>query len=781
MRVQDLFIVETAQQLNEINMSPNSLRQLASKIDAQAGMEFEMIVPNVESDSEPDMQPDYDQDQRTRSLGDIRSFFHDGDLNGRRAVYDLIEEIDDEFREWQQEQVQSAWSHEEEDFVRDFVENNGLFDRDEAMEQARDEIINAYPDLPQESKDFSELLTARLDELQEQFVLEVFEDQGSIYNDAFEEFTQEQQDEYDISSFLNDRYPYMTDIENNFDISWPYYPDANEGSDNVDIDTVADDFSKAIGKPINASRSYHGARREAGKYVVEPDSSLDGDSPGDKGLEFVSPPMPITELLADLAKVKEWADLTGCYTNESTGLHINVSVPALAGDMAQLDYVKLALLLGDERVLNEFGRASNTYTKSALKIVKERVIGKPDEAAALLDQMKGHLNSMASKAIHNGSTQKFTSINTKTGYIEFRSPGGDWLDTNFELIEPTLLRFVVALDAATDPEKYRQEYLTKLYKILAPKSKDDTIMHFAKFAAGELPKQALKSFVRQAQLERKVAAGKMAGQKMWWKVSRPGYFASVEVVATNEKEAIALGKKHYPEWDYSTDMTATPIRAYEEPAQPAPTNQGNWGIWMPSADRFAREPGQINNNVLRRFPSREAAEQFLAQTRAERSDMRTDIEVREIEPGQSPVAASQQQQHYDLTPRGPGPWEMYNSQNGNPVAELVNTSRSGAEAEARLWLSTMRIDPADYQLRIRTRESASSQQDTTAPSTLTRPGQAQQRFTGNWLLKDSAGTVLYRFGGVGNSQHDANVIARGWLQNHPGASAGGVEVVPEME
>lgn len=781
MRVQDLFIVETAQQLNEINMSPNSLRQLASKIDAQAGMEFEMIVPNVESDSEPDMQPDYDQDTSTRSFDDIRSFFHDGDYNSRRAVDDLIEEIEGEFLEWQTEIIDSAWSRDGEDFVRNFVENNGLFNRDEAMEQARDEIINANPDLPQESEDFSELLTARLDELQEEFVLEAIGNLGRIYSDALEEFTEEQRDEYDIRTFLDDKYPYMTDIENNFDIGWPYYTDANEGSDGVDIDTVADDFSKAIGKPINASRSYHGARREAGKYVVEPDGSLDGDSPGDKGLEFVSPPMPITELLADLAKVKEWADLTGCYTNDSTGLHINVSVPALAGGMAQLDYVKLALLLGDERVLNEFGRASNTYTKSALKIVKERVISKPDEAAALLDQMKGHLNSMASKAIHNGSTQKFTSINTKTGYIEFRSPGGDWLDTNFELIEPTLLRFVVALDAATDPEKYRQEYLTKLYKILAPKSKDDTITHFAKFAAGELPKQALKSFVRQAQLERKFKAGKMAGQKMWWKVSRPGYFASVEVVAANEKEAIALGKKHYPEWDYSTDMTAKPIRAYEEPAQPAQpaqpaaTNQDNWGVWIAGANRFARQPGQIDNNVLRRFPSREAAEQFLAQTRAERPDMRTDIEVREIGPGQRPVAAIRQQQHYDLTPMGPGPWEMYNSQNGNPVAELVNTSRSGAEAEARLWLSTMRIDPADYQLRIRTRESASSQQDTTAP------GQAQQRFTGNWLLKDSAGTVLYRFGGVGNSQHDANVIARSWLQNHPGASAGGVEVVPEME
>jgi hypothetical protein len=41
---------------------------------------------------------------------------------------------------------------------------------------------------------------------------------------------------------------------------------------------------------------------------VEPDSSLDPDDSDDQGLEFVSPPLPIEELLSDLNKVKAWAD-----------------------------------------------------------------------------------------------------------------------------------------------------------------------------------------------------------------------------------------------------------------------------------------------------------------------------------------------------------------------------------------------------------------------------------------------------------------------------------------
>jgi len=160
--------------------------------------------------------------------------------------------------------------------------------------------------------------------------------------------------------------------------------------------------------------------------------------------------------------------------------------------------------------LEKFGRESNTYAKSAMKIVRDRVSTRPEDAEAMLDQMKEHLGALATKIIHSGETSKYTSINTKDGYVEFRSPGGDWLSSYNQdkgNIENTMLRFVVALDAAMDPEKYRKEYLTKLYKLLAPKGGTNTLVYFAKFAAGELPQSALKSFVRQAQLERNVKKG----------------------------------------------------------------------------------------------------------------------------------------------------------------------------------------------------------------------------------------------------------------------------------
>jgi hypothetical protein len=940
--------------LGEIKMTGKNLRAEAAKTGAIAGMEFEMIVPNIEQDLEPEYEPDWDQDQRSRSFGDVRDFFYDGDYNSRRDADRLIEELDGEYQEWKQEQIAEAWERDGADYVRDYVANNDLFDRDEAMLQARDEIIDANPDLPPESEEFTELLSARLNEMETEFADTAFEDRGRIHDQAFEEFSDEQDEEYDERSFLDDKYQTMSDIQSNFDISWPHYYDINDGQDGeMDIDQVADDFSNSIGKPVNASRQYHGGRREAGHYVVEPDGSLEGDNPGDGGLEFVSPPMPIDEMISDLNKVKAWAKREGCYTNDSTGLHINISVPNYT--LAKLDYVKLALLMGDEYVLELFGRSGNTYAKSAIGKIKTMLQRNPDIAPQVMDKMREHMEDIATKAIHSGTTDKYTSINTKTGYIEFRSPGGDWLDANFDKIENTLLRFTVALSAAIDPKAYRQEYLKKLYKLLEgsqAKGGPDVLQLFANYSAGELDKAALIRQVRQKQLARNVDKGKATG-KMWWSVGRPGYGASAEVVASSKEEAIEKGKQEYPDWRDARDMTAKPLRPYQEPQTPeaegptlngrpsnpdgrwiiidrrdrdtpvyryaaadsndafnvlrqwiaanpggewmyaqdptqrlgqpqaqqpaVSTDQGNWGIWIVNADRFANQPGSYSRSEtppFYRFPTRAAAEQWIEQQRAARPNMRSDIEVREIEPTaqtgsrnalsqtdienrlgwggqeadanyevidrrtQQPVfkfianteqdAARKYDQYLDvmmlpqetedygfreiavpgstldlqrqrgtdantnsLRPTGPGPWEVANRANNQVYYNPPSSNRIEAGSQSLTWLRQNGHNEADFE--VRTREGANS--DTTqggiidiepdisqyaAPQTLTRPGQPQQTFTGEWMVLDPQDQEIYRFSGVGNNQSDANRVAMNWLRQNPGRMQAGVTVVPVM-
>ena len=661
------------QTLMEINMSPTSLRQLASKINARAGMEFEMIVPNVKIDGSDDFEsePDYDYDEPTGSIRNIRGFFHDGDHNSRRDVDNLVEELEQEFYEWRQERMDEEWASDGREFFEQWVRNN----------VSDDEWITGEDD-EDEDESFSN------------FVDREWEAQDRHYTDAYNEFVQDHEGDYDDGDWLNAvDYNYMSNIAGSFDINWPYWTEYQGDDDGMAVENIADDFSGAIGRPVNHSTDYHGASREEGTYVVEPDGSLKGADNDDGGLEFVSPPLPIAELLSDLQKVKRWAKRRGCYTGADygTGLHINVSVDGWAG-IENLDYVKLAILLGDEYVLQQFQRQSNTYCKSALGLVKDAIKKNPLTAKELLEKMKTHMNTAASKLIHTGITNKFTSINTKDGYVEFRSPGGDWLNEFEDKIEPTLLRFVVALDAAVHEDKYKQEYLKKLYKLLAPSGDKSTIEYFAKYVAGDLPKAALKSFVRQAQRERSPKGSELQSYNV---KDVSGYVMMFQ--ARNPNQAMQMAREQYPSrFRDIVDVSLHSVAATQQPAaQPAQT-QGNWGIWLQGPARFLRMHNTLlTDNILRRFPSREAAEQWIEQCRAENPHMRTDIEVREIEPTQparpapaAPVPGStadiqQGRAQGEFT----GAWRVVDPQ-GNEIYRFsgVGNSQSDANRVAIQWL-----------------------------------------------------------------------------------------------
>jgi hypothetical protein len=459
---------------------------------------------------------------------------------------------------------------------------------------------------------------------------------------------------------------------------------------------------------------------------VEPDSSIDVDDNDDQGLEFVSPPLPIEELLNDLNKVKAWADRTGCYTNDSTGLHINVSVPGWTQGTDQLDYVKLALLLGDEFVLDSFGRAGNTYAKSAMGKIVDMVRQNPNRAQLLMNRMKQGLDQLATRLVHGRQTEKYTSINVKNGYIEFRSPGGDWLNDKFPEIENTLRRFTVALSAAVDPAAYRQEYLKKLYKLLDVSSEKDPLSYFAKYAAGELPKAALKSFVRQAQLERGVKRGKETGP-MVWKVSNPPQsLASIEVVANSKEEAIkrATAQDGYPSWANTINsVVAEPLRPYkQEPAAQQPQGVDT----RVDYELYSRASGA----VIDTFPARNDDE---AITRL--SDY--------INFG----AGQSSPDNFDVRRAGRA-----------PIAGSTLDLQRQRAAAAQMPTIDIDLEPAP------------------AP----QPAGMGQ-WNGQWKVL-VGGQEVYRFGGVGNSQADANRIAAAWLRSSGrGVSGEGFEVYPVMD
>jgi len=488
----------TEDELFELKMSPSNLARMAKDIDARAGLEFEMYVPNVNADDEEfESEPDYDADESFPTgrgwRRDVEEFFRGGDMSSPRVlIVRALDELNENFYEYVGEQ--------------EYAYVNSDAGQERALEIAADNVSEDDFDTTEEYEAaLREYLTDNADEISDQLADEFRGDLDSL----FEEWL----DDQGIGT--------MADFATEYGLEWPYWtqqPD-DYSSGSIDMDTVARDFSDAIGRRVKTGGYHSGAYSQTDNYRIETDSSLsDADDYGDAGLEFVSPPLTIPEMLEDIDKVAKWANRVGAYTNSSTGLHMNVSVPGYS--MQQLDYVKLAVFLGDNYILEQFGREGNTYCRSALNKIKAEVKKDPARLESMLKSMQGELNSIASKIVHTGSTDKYTSINTQSNRVEFRGPGNDWLGELADgknLIQNTLLRTVVALDIAMKPEAFRQEYMKKLYKVLTPtefagargerqeritRDTQDVVSLFAKYAAGELPKAALKSFVKQLRLER---------------------------------------------------------------------------------------------------------------------------------------------------------------------------------------------------------------------------------------------------------------------------------------
>ena len=822
MRIKEVKkLIKEDEQLDEIAMSPSSLRAMASKIDARAGMEFEMYVPDTERDSDDyfEQEPDYEYNESAYDIQQIADFFHDGDYNGRRQIQEFQSRMEEAYFEWRDNKVSELWDEDGFEFYVTWVANN--IDEVDIKEWlgkvAGKDLDDDYTPGKQDILDYANYLWG--------------EDDDSKHN-AYEEFREEHENDFSDEDWLSEEGVRDMDDAMRYygdgDISWPYWTQPDSGG-TVTIEEVAEAFGQAVGKPCKAGGSYHSVKKRPDAnnqfYIVETDGSLsEPDDSADAGLEFVSPAMPIEELFTDLKKIQTWMKETGCYTNESTGLHMNVSVPGWGpsdtGKGGTLDYVKLVLLIGDQYVLDEFGRAGNNYCASGLENVQRRIKTNTGLAEPLLNQMKGHLNDLASKALGVMSTSKYTSANVKDGYVEFRSPGGDWLkelESGKNKIENTMLRFVVALDAATNPEKFRQEYLKKLYKLLAPSGEKSTIEYFARYVAGELPKAALRSFVKQAQLERKI---KRQGEQFWWRVDHLN--KSAEVVAGTEQEALALAAKEWgvtPDYIKSAEVTNLGRHAYNDLAKPI-----EWAVTLrPEVDpdfvRYVMAPSAyIAGEMVRRSdPGLRTADLF-----ANPSNRQAGVNM-----NNAPVRGTTSPR--PLPPSDPrGNWVVLSPRDREVVYRFHAETRNDAESIKWSWCNANgATDPDIYRLEHRATETPTQQTvnfgrqynifrgmdsssvvatfvaDTDqeaiarlaryqqenpgaeynlerATNTNTRQPAGGGNFTGWWKIINSDGVELHRFNGVGNVQSDANNVARDWIRQNPQYAHTGLNVVPVM-
>ena len=540
-------IILESEVLDEVRMSPSALKKFAASPAAEGimvGFEAELIVPDVAADdADRDMEPDYDADERCRSVQQVIEFFEYDEYGygiSGRAAEQLQEKLDEAYYEWHDEQMMRDFKEEAEDLIKKvMIDEKDWVQEDEVRKQLdmmeitgpdQEAVLAAGSRAPRFNSTKEQQAYTEENPEYEKYV-EALEQAEGLLNDLVQDSVSAQdkywdaaiddfRDSYyghDDSGFFDDvGLRYMSDVANRFDVYWPYMT-FEEGTGSQDIDSVADSLSEALGMPVIASYNYHGATRKPGQFIVEPDGSLSPASNEDGGLEIISPPMPIAQAMEKLNQVIAWAQARGCYTNSSTGLHMGVSLPgqksfaeeegadAETAPVAEkpIDFMKLALFLGDQHVLKEFGRQANNYCASTLKKLKEKRWS-PQQIATAMEKMRGNLINLAYKDLADRSPGR-DSINMKDNYVEFRGAGGDYLsresDEGMDFLENTLLRYVQALAIAGDPSAHRDEYAKKLYKLISPEG-DDTLNLFSQFATGEISSEQLKKDWAKKTLEK---------------------------------------------------------------------------------------------------------------------------------------------------------------------------------------------------------------------------------------------------------------------------------------
>jgi hypothetical protein len=451
--------------LNELNMSPSSLEKfLDSNVDLFiGGFEAECLLPGgLHFEEKPDMSYDERIDGRT-SMDDIYNFFN----------------LDNYSRGWRR------MNSEYEDWVESKV----------------NEYIGEY--LEREMEEMADKHNSNLDE-------EDWESPSYFEDDARDYLKEQAHEKQDLSveAFMWDvgHLDHYSEIGDYYDLEWPYHSTDEKHFDVEVAEEQSEELSNNyLGKTVIVNDKYHG-RRHSDAYVIEPDESVkDKEDSEAMGMEIISYPMPLEEMMDDLESVFRYID-HNCYTNDTTGLHINLSFKE--GGIDNLDYVKLILFLGDDYVLRDFERESNTYAESSLQSLMTTTRGKYNrnvgDIARSFELLKQGLAKEAGSIIATRNFGKYYSVNMKNGYIEFRSMGGDYI-TKWESIKIGIMRFVQAMQVASDPMAERKAYALKLYKLLSKDGSPDfknAVQAFTLYNGDIISKDSLVTYLRKLKNDR---------------------------------------------------------------------------------------------------------------------------------------------------------------------------------------------------------------------------------------------------------------------------------------
>jgi len=629
--------------IDEAEMTPKAFQEFLNSplvTGMRMGFELEACIHNVRSYNDDYSENDYSYDDPVYDIEDIINFFGNNDANRESDLNKLRNDLYDDFQEWQDQRFDN--------FLKT---DDGQTDLKELI---RSKLEDLDYDERQQKLEFERAEEGKVSDIYAEAEMQALETMRDEFNDDGDN---------DFEAFAKDiDMSYMSDVENKYShyLYWPYQSYGDE--EYLNVDYVADELYTDTGIEAFASDSYHSTSRsraqERGRWIIEPDSSIEVDESEDGGLEFISPALEINTAIEQMKKVLDFIKGHG-YTNSSTGLHINISVPDYNVD--NLDYVKLAVFLGDKYVLEQFDRLSNYYCKSAYDKIGGKIASlQGDQLKAVFAKMREGLTLAASKLIHTGYTDKYTSINTKDGYIEFRSPGGEYTTRPVEELVNTALRMALSLRIAIDPEMYKQDYEKRLYKLLTDQGEPDDLIKFKDYIAqyqASSPERR-KYIIQTVKMEREARAEKKklakdASKPYWMVKRRDGTGGGMAVHALTALDAVK---------EVARGFEADPVDLYAIPMTDEEEEQRGSTIFV--IDYNGQEYRQRANR------SGDARDLLAARLGVSRNDL---IVQRTENPQEEPQADN---------PNQTGDYELANS-NRSVDRRLTNVDRETAERTAR--------------------------------------------------------------------------------------------------
>jgi hypothetical protein len=710
-------LMESEEELDEVNMSPGALEKFAASKEAQgirAGFEAELIFRDTQGESdEEDPEPDYDADERAYSISQVIEFFDNDEYGyglGDRERNRLEENLDETYMNWRDEQMTSDFRNDAEDLVREIHLDEVplseriikvLTDGMEIDDAEADKILAVGVDAPRFTSSAEQAAYAEQNP-NYKIYLEALDDAEAILDEEVETSIEKQDGYYDQAlddyrdnwsgdddSFFSDvGLRWMSDIANEYGLDWPVWNMGNGGnSGSRDWDEIGAELQQVVGMPVKVSSNYHSTPRKEGQWIIEPDGSLSPDDRSEEaGLEIVSPPMPLLMAIAKLKEVTDWAnDPQGgnAYTNSSTGLHMGVSLPIRGGDV---DYVKLILFMGDKYVLDTFGREANSFTASALGKLQQNIRGKRSDPAGVVELLRHGLTELAFKELQKGvGTSKYTSAHLQNGYIEFRSPGGDWLakaDEEMGVLENTMMRFARAMQIAGDPSAERAEYAKKLYKLVTADNEQytDQLRLFSEFSAGTINKEQLKkqwaekTIGKQKEINQRWKLYQMfngtwspvpgqeyngytedeAKNKVWSKYGR-------EALDSGEYQLVNMGEQDWEVYDVKTNKTLEVVKG-----------KSKGEVADAVYDKYVDQG--IGFNVR---PYEDPA------TMTPRAKLAKRITTKKQEPEQLTQATNE---------RGVPYWEIFERETGHVVHTFLADTQADAWEDTKNWLAGMNAE-----------------------------------------------------------------------------------------